>query len=93
MTKVVETINLIIPSPLLSALYNGDMSGISDEEETAIAELEEELNELAQSHGASDWHYGDCEDIEFRSKNDVPGMRYIGSDCHSVDVVFMKGEI
>ena len=84
-----ESVTYVVPTWSLSYLFNGDLSGYTDEEETAITQFEQDCNEYARQQGASHCHFSliDGEEPYFRPCNDVTG--FIGGDVEDINLVLM----
>lgn len=86
----------VIPSYYLAYFYNGDASGLTDEEEKTLAEFEQET--MAQtrllvestSHKFVSAHWGDSEPLGFVYDNELPGkLGRQGAICHELSLVVM----
>lgn len=79
-----DTIEFTIPDFFLSALINGDVSGLEDAEIEAVDDLEEQARDCVKSEGASHYHWStrDDEEPSFTNYHDARG---IGA-CNCVDV-------
>ena len=80
-----ETFEYVIPAWAMSALINGDHSGISEEDSYFITALEEHV---IHAHGIGHWSYDTEQEPSFRRDNDLHSL---ADDCLDVQwVVFQE---
>lgn len=93
-TMIAERFEVFVPSYALAYLYNGDASGLEDEEIEALEALEGvTAEELRADMGGEHWHWGDHEPEGFHPCNDLPGEPgRRGGDVHKIELVVMKSE-
>ena len=83
-----ESVTYAIPTWAIPYLFNGDLSGYTDEEERAVIQFEQDCNEYARQQGASHCHFMDGEsDPYFSHCNDVTG--FVGGDVEEIDLILM----
>jgi len=75
-----------IPAWAMSPLFNGDESGISDEDKIALDLF---LDEVGLECGAGHWSYEHDDEGYYSHRNAVDGN--LGNDCHDCTyIVFDK---
>jgi hypothetical protein len=72
-----DLIEFTVPEWAMSALINGDYSGLSDEDE---AKIDEFVNDTVQEFGNANFMDGD-EDLGFCRSNDIDSL---GSNCYKL---------
>ena len=84
-----ETIVYTVPTWALSYLFNGDLSGYTDEEESAVVQFEKECNEYTKQQGASHCHFSTDEESQpyFAPCNDITGVT--GGEVEQINLVLM----
>jgi len=81
-----ETYQYVLPTYALSALVNGDVSGLEDCEIDAIEQFEQLV---IKRHGTGHWANESDGDSYFAHYNDIDGT--LGNDCEDWQyVVFSK---
>lgn len=80
----VETEEFVLPVWVLCYIFNGDFSGLTDDELEKAAELEKTAQKLCDDNDCDNWCFGveTCDDPEFATHNDVDG--YMGGDVQKV---------
>ena len=84
MTKIKETYNYRIPVDFISAIVNGDDSGLEDDDITSLDSFLEDI----PKNGTFDWPEDIDEAKYFAPSNDVLG--YIGADVIDVDYIIFE---
>jgi len=74
-----ETIEFTIPSHFLSALFNGDVSGLSDEDDKALDKFtDDNLKRYSMFHAVDD------SDAGFMSYHDMRNYGILACDCSTI---------
>ena len=86
----------VIPSDYLAYFYNGDATGLTDEEEKTLAEFEQEALQQARRlveytpHKFVSAHWDDNEPLGFVYDNELPGeLGRQGAICHEINLAVM----
>jgi hypothetical protein len=88
----IDTINWTIPDFLLPSLFNGDNSGLTDDEVAALEDIEEQAQKIAAAAGADSWHWSAEPDDEaaFYQSHDARGIG--ACNCVTIQQVLMIKE-
>ena len=78
MTKF-DTVEFTVPNSYLSALINGDYSGL---EESDIEEIETFVQDTVNKYGHA--HFSGCKDVGMRTRNDINNLF---SDCSEITLL------
>ena len=82
-----KTLTFTVPDFALPYLFNGDVSGLDDEEIYSLDALENEAQRLYQTYQGTHYHWANPEPVGFKPFHDMAGIG--ASDCHTVQLIIM----
>ena len=83
---MIDATTYTLPTWALPALFNGDVSGLTDEEVKQIDDLERAAR---RAHGVGHWSYNPEDEPYFSWHNDLDNL---GADVQAVDYVVVTPE-